>query len=94
MATFEKELGSVIKYAIDNFREGKALMFNKFKTTTSKRENQDETTNLNYQIFDAFLQSRDITDPYTQCAKAKSIATPSTSKDTVSALKLHDCPLI
>jgi hypothetical protein len=77
MTTFEQELGSVIKYVIDNFREGRALMFNKFKTTSLKRENHDETTNFNYQIFDAFLQSRDITDPYTQCGKTKSIATQS-----------------
>ena len=58
----DKEIGSIIKYAINNFREGDSLKFNTlFKTKTVKDKIDHD---INYQIFDAFMLSKDITDPY------------------------------
>ena len=37
---FEKELGQLVSYVIDNFREGDALKFNSFKTKSTKDREQ------------------------------------------------------
>ena len=60
----DKELGEVIQYALNNFREGQTLKFNK-KSLKEKKEMQQD---VNYKIFDKFLNSRALFDPYQDCA--------------------------
>lgn len=82
----EKELGSIIQYVIDNFREGESLQFNKFKSSNGKENQQIQA---NYRLFESFLKSKDITNPYKDCAITKRKNTEISK--LCASLALHDC---
>lgn len=69
---FENELGPLVQYVIDNFREGDSLKFNKEKETfNSSTTLSSQSNSSSMSRFEDILKQRGITDPYTQCAKNK-----------------------
>ncbi|CDW87491.1 cyclin-j-like protein [Stylonychia lemnae] len=87
---FEKELGVLVQYVIDNFREGDAMKFNKFKSVSRKVKEQ----NINLKVFEQHMRLRGIINPYHDCAinkiaekHAQQIQKPS---KLVDSLTLHE----
>jgi hypothetical protein len=68
VAQFHLELGPVITYALNNFREGNSLQFNKPKMPNQLKARQ---SNINDKLFSRFQAERGITNPYADCAKMK-----------------------
>ncbi len=75
-------MGPLIKYAMDNFREGKSLRFNRIN------DKKKESENSNYQVFDAFLKERHISDPYKQY-QSSAVLKPVYTK-TVNSILIHE----
>ena len=58
---FEKELGGLVRFTLNNFREGEALLFNQIQDDQRK-----ESPNM--VKFEKFLKSRGISNPYLDCS--------------------------
>lgn len=82
------QIGSIAKYAISNFSDTKRSWEGKKDSKATREALRERRVN---QIFDSFLLSRAISDPYQECALPKGAPRPKLSPQ-VEALTLHACP--
>lgn len=87
------EISQLIRYATNNFREGPRAAYLNNLSKPAKNQPRwslapvSKEVERSYKIFDTFLRSRDIEDPYALLVK-KVKPSPSTALD---ALDLQDC---
>ena len=77
LTSFKTHLGSVVEYALNNFRDEGVKAF-----SLPQKSILNDIQNSNYHKFDNFLAKKGIKDPYTDCAvsRVKLLANDNSTK--------------